>query len=97
MRRRNDKPQRTCIGCMECDSKEHMLRIAAHGDTLTLDEEGRLPGRGAYLHYRNRCITSFSLNKARELRSLKRRISPDERRGLAELIHARLDSRSALE
>ena len=93
----NDRPYRTCIGCMGRDSKEHMLRIAASGDTLTLDEEGRMPGRGAYLHYRNRCITSFGRNKARELRSLKRKISPDERRKLAELIHARLDSIAALE
>jgi predicted RNA-binding protein YlxR (DUF448 family) len=82
---------------MERDSKEHMLRIAALGDTLMLDEDGRLPGRGAYLHYRNRCITSFSHNKAGQLRSLKRKISPDERRKLAELIHARLDSSAALE
>jgi uncharacterized protein len=97
MRKPNNKPQRTCIGCMERDSKEHMLRIAASGDRLTLDEEGRMPGRGAYLHCRNRCITSFGRNKAREMRSLKRQISPDERRRLAELIHARLDSTAALE
>ena len=97
MRRPNDRLQRTCIGCMERDRKEHMLRIVASGDTLTLDEDGRMPGRGAYLHYRNRCITSFDHNKARELRSLKRKISPDERHKLVELIHARLDSSAALE
>ena len=97
MRRPNDRPQRTCIGCMGRDSKKHMLRIAASGDTLTLDEKGRMPGRGAYLHYHSRCITSFGHGKARELRSLKRKISPDERRKLAELIHARLDSSVALE
>jgi len=73
------------------------MRIAANGDTLMLDEEGRMPGRGAYLHYHNRCITSFSHNKARELRSLKRKISPDERRKLAEMIHAWLASSAALE
>jgi uncharacterized protein len=93
----SDGPQRTCVGCMERDSKKYMMRIAVSGDTLTLDEEDRMPGRGAYLHYRNRCITSFGHNKARELRSLKRKISPDERRKLVELIHARLDSSAALE
>jgi predicted RNA-binding protein YlxR (DUF448 family) len=93
----NDGPQRTCIGCMERDYKQYMMRIAVSEDTLTLDEECRTPGRGAYLHYRNRCITSFGRNKARELRSLKRKISPDERRKLVELIHARLDSSAALE
>ena len=97
MRRPNDGPQRTCIGCMRRDSKEHMLRIAASGGKLTLDEEGRMPGRGAYLHYRNRCITDFVHNRARELRSLKRKINLEERRKLAELIHVRLDSSAALE
>jgi predicted RNA-binding protein YlxR (DUF448 family) len=82
---------------MERDCKQYMMRIAVSRETLILDEESRRPGRGAYLHYRNRCITSFGRNKARELRSLKRPISPDERRKLVELIHARLDSIAALE
>jgi predicted RNA-binding protein YlxR (DUF448 family) len=97
MQRPNEGPQRTCIGCRERDSKKHMLRIAVHEGTLTLDEEGQLPGRGAYLHYRNRCITSFGQSKAREVRSLKRTIMRDERRKLIELIHTRLASSAALE
>ncbi len=97
MQKLNDGPERTCIGCMERDNKKHMMRIAVSRDTLTLDEKGLMMGRGAYLHYRNRCITSFGHNKARELRSLKRKISADERRKLVELIHARLDSSAALE
>jgi predicted RNA-binding protein YlxR (DUF448 family) len=82
---------------MRRDKKEHMLRIAICGGTLTLDEEKRMPGRGGYLHWLNRCISEFGCNKASELRSLKRKISLDERRKLAELIHARLDSHAALE
>lgn len=82
---------------MSRDSKERMLRIVVSADRLTMDEEGSMPGRGAYLHYRNRCITDFVRNRARELRSLKRKISLEERRKLAELIHARLDSNAALE
>jgi predicted RNA-binding protein YlxR (DUF448 family) len=82
---------------MRRDNKEHMLRFVDRRDALTLDEEGRMPGRGAYLHYHDRCITNFVHNKARELRSLKRKISPEERRKLAELIHARLDGSAALE
>ena len=74
-----------------------MFRIASSGDTLIVDEEGRSQGRGAYLHYRNRCITSFGHSKAKVLQSLKRRVSRDERFKLVELIHARLDSRGALE
>jgi predicted RNA-binding protein YlxR (DUF448 family) len=97
MQRPNEGPQRTCLGCRERDRKEHMLRIAVHQDTLKLDEEDRLPGRGAYLHYRNRCITSFGHGKARDVRSLKRMIGRDERRRLMELIHTRLASSAALE
>jgi|SRR5689334_1018833 predicted RNA-binding protein YlxR (DUF448 family) len=97
MQRPNDRPQRTCIGCMRRDDKERMLRIAVCGDTLTLDEDARMPGRGAYLHRSNRCITDFVRSRARELRSLKRKVSLDERRKLAELIHVRLDSSAALE
>jgi len=82
---------------MERDSKKRMLRIALSGETLTLDEAARLAGRGAYIHCDNRCITSFGRSKARDLRSLKRNISPGERRKLAELIHARLASHAAHE
>lgn len=82
---------------MRRDSKQRMMRITAGEDSLTLDEEGRMPGRGAYLHYRSRCITDFVHNRIRELRSLRRKISLDERRRLVELIHTRLDSSAALE
>ncbi len=97
MLRRNDGPQRTCLGCMRRDTKDRMLRIAAGGDTIILDEEGRRAGRGGYLHRRDQCITNFAHSRAKELRSLKRKISRDERLKLAELIRARLDSRAALE
>ena len=93
----NDRPERTCIGCMERDSKDHLLRIAVSAEMLILDEEGRRPGRGAYLHYNDRCISKFEHGKAREVRSLRRKINADERSKLAELIHARLDSKAALE
>jgi predicted RNA-binding protein YlxR (DUF448 family) len=97
MQKPNDGPQRTCAGCMRRDSKRRMLRIVKRENSLTVDEDGRMPGRGAYLHYKNRCITDFAHNRARELRSLRRTVSFDERRKLAELIHARLDSSGALE
>ena len=82
---------------MRRDAKNRMLRIAGMEETLTLDEQARMPGRGAYLHRRDRCITEFVRNKRKELRSLKRSISFDERLKVAELIRARLDSSAALE
>src|SRR5260370_13158724 len=63
MRTPNNRPQRTCVGCMERDSKDQMLRIAAEASLLTVDEEGRRPGRGGYLHPREECITKFTRSK----------------------------------
>jgi uncharacterized protein len=97
MQRQNEATQRTCVGCMQRDHKARMLRIAAQGEKLTLDEEARIPGRGAYLHKRDGCISNFVHNKAKELRSLKRTINFDQRRELAALIRARLDTTTALE
>ncbi len=82
---------------MQRDAKQRMLRITVAEGSLTLDETGRMPGRGAYLHQDDRCITGFVRSKSRELRSLRRAISPDERRRLAELIYMRLDRHAALE
>jgi uncharacterized protein len=95
--RRPNEPQRTCVGCRQRDNKKQMLRISAIGDRLTLDEEARLPGRGAYLHRRNRCITQFAHSKAARLSSLRYKIGRDERLKLVELIHTRLASAGALE
>jgi predicted RNA-binding protein YlxR (DUF448 family) len=97
MQKPNEGPQRTCVGCMSRDSKERMLRIAVTSETLTPDEQARRPGRGAYLHRCNRCISKFVLNKRKQLRSLRRSISLEERRKVAELIRARLDSSAALD
>jgi predicted RNA-binding protein YlxR (DUF448 family) len=82
---------------MERDYKQRMLRITVAEGSLTLDEKGRMPGRGAYLHRDEACISGFVRNKSRESRSLRRVISPDDRRKLAELIHTRLDRNAALE
>jgi predicted RNA-binding protein YlxR (DUF448 family) len=102
MPRLNSSPQRTCVGCQQRDSKHHMLRFV--GETaglitagLIIDEAGRMPGRGGYLHWREECISSFARSKAPEVRSLRRRISREQRLNFAELIRTRLDSRAALE
>jgi predicted RNA-binding protein YlxR (DUF448 family) len=85
------------MGCVERDGKDQMLRIAVDHGLLTVDEEGRTPGRGGYLHRREECINKFARSKAKELRSLKHKISQDERLKLVEVIRGRLASRVALE
>ncbi|MCR4806773.1 MAG: YlxR family protein [Lachnospiraceae bacterium] len=49
-------PVRTCVGCARSGPKDSFLRIVLENDPflngpmmLKPDEEGRLPGRGAYI------------------------------------------------
>ncbi len=44
-------PVRTCVGCGIKDSQKRMVRlVAASSSTVVVDEQRRLPGRGAWLH-----------------------------------------------
>ncbi len=63
-----------------------MVRIAAAGAVVTLDAQGRLGGRGAYLHRRPECLERFVKSKVREFHSLKRGIDRDARTRLAMAI-----------
>ncbi len=49
-------PIRTCIGCRKKAPKASLLRIAVVDGVPVVDERKRLPGRGAYLCRRERCI-----------------------------------------
>jgi predicted RNA-binding protein YlxR (DUF448 family) len=60
-----------------------MVRIAAPGAVVTLDPQGRLGGRGGYLHRRPECLERFVKSKVREFRSLKRGIDREARAQLA--------------
>ena len=97
MRRPNHKLQRTCLGCMQRDAKLEMTRLAIVGNTIAVDRDACLPGRGGYLHRRAECVEKFIRSKVKEFRSLRRRISLDERLKIAELIRTPLASNAALE
>ena len=47
---------RTCVGCRERAAKSSLLRLVAAGDVIVPDPDGRLPGRGAYLHPSQGCF-----------------------------------------
>jgi hypothetical protein len=82
---------------MQRESKTEMIRVAAQDGALVLDESLRLPGRGGYLHPRAECLQKFIRSKVKEFRSLRLRLSLDERIYIAALIQARLDRKAALE
>jgi uncharacterized protein len=48
-------PQRTCVGCREVLSKRSLVRIVRLPEAVVIDQTGKLPGRGAYLHDRRSC------------------------------------------
>ncbi|MBC7186265.1 MAG: YlxR family protein [Calditrichaeota bacterium] len=61
-------PLRTCVGCRQVREKRRLLRIVRASDgTLTVDDEGTAPGRGAYV-----CRNAACVQLARKRRALDR-------------------------
>jgi predicted RNA-binding protein YlxR (DUF448 family) len=77
---------RSCLGCGARDQRGALLRIVAAGGRIELDTARRLPGRGGYLHSQPDCLARFVASKAREFRSLKRKINRDERLRITDSI-----------
>lgn len=48
-------PQRTCVGCRQVLSKRQLIRIVRSSEGVVIDLNGKLPGRGAYLHDQKIC------------------------------------------
>jgi len=62
MARRSPRPVlsapaiRTCVGCRVREAKSDLLRLVVVGGDIVPDPQGRLPGRGAYLHPSQECF-----------------------------------------
>lgn len=64
-------PQRQCVGCRVMYDKKALCRVVRSAEgVVSLDETGRLPGRGAYL-----CRNADCLKRARKSRALERAFS----------------------
>ena len=50
MVRRKHKPQRMCVACRQSQDKKTLVRLVRTPEGVFVDETGKLPGRGAYLH-----------------------------------------------
>ncbi len=69
---------RTCIGCNHKDLKKKLLRLVRDTDgAIHVDPGARLPGRGAYVHPRTRCLDP-GLTAARLARAFRGRVSVGE-------------------
>lgn len=57
-------PARTCVGCRTRTTKVDLLRVVVDGDEFVADPQGRLAGRGAYLHPNRECFELAVRRKA---------------------------------
>jgi predicted RNA-binding protein YlxR (DUF448 family) len=63
-------PQRTCVGCKEVGDKRSFMRLVKGAQGIEIDETGKLPGRGVYLHKNRTCWEQALPNEiARGLRT----------------------------
>jgi predicted RNA-binding protein YlxR (DUF448 family) len=67
----NHGPIRTCVGCGRKSPKEGLIRIVMVDGTLSVDNEHRLPGRGAYICPETACISSLLKRKGKLSYSLR--------------------------
>jgi predicted RNA-binding protein YlxR (DUF448 family) len=70
------EPERTCVGCRSKAAKADLVRVARDPEgRVTVDQPGRLGGRGAYVHRKEECLARASRSGALE-RALKARLTP---------------------
>jgi predicted RNA-binding protein YlxR (DUF448 family) len=71
-------PERPCVGCGTTGAKRSFVRIVRGPDgTVQIDDTGKKPGRGAYLHSDANCWNQ-ALKKKRLEYSLKVSLSPHD-------------------
>ena len=74
-------PQRTCVACREVNDKRSLIRLVRTEEGVRVDQTGRLPGRGAYLHDDKECWEK-ALSKGILARALKTEIRPEDMEAL---------------
>ncbi|MFS0868013.1 YlxR family protein [Microbacterium sp. 179-B 1A2 NHS] len=58
------EPVRTCVGCRARAPRSSMLRVVAVDGALVPDEDAVLPGRGAWVHDTDSCVTTALRRRA---------------------------------
>ena len=86
------EPERTCVGCRGRAPKRALLRIARSPNGVVVDADGRVPGRGAYLHRRPACVEGV-FRKGAMARALRVSLSPEEAVRLQADIEGELNTR----
>ncbi|MFF0911915.1 YlxR family protein [Microbacterium enclense] len=58
------EPVRTCVGCRARAPRSSLLRVVAEGPVLVRDERAILPGRGAWVHETDACVSKALTRRA---------------------------------
>jgi len=82
---------RSCVGCGERDDQARMVRLVRDpSGRLLVDAKRSLPGRGAYLHRADACLSRFAKRRGM-VRSLHSAVDTPTRVGVvAELRGQRI-------
>lgn len=84
-------PMRRCVGCMQSQEKNNLIRIAGYEGKLTLDLNGRAKGRGVYLCKNNKqCWSLADKRKALE-RSFDMPITAEMKKSIFDELEAAFD------
>jgi predicted RNA-binding protein YlxR (DUF448 family) len=94
--RRKHIPQRTCVGCRTVEGKRQLIRLVRTSEvTVEIDQTGKRPGRGAYLHRRRSCweiaLQKRHLERALKLSGPLAKESLDTLKAYAETLPEQLD------
>ena len=82
MARQKHKPQRMCVACRQSQEKRSLVRIVRTEDGVFVDVNGKLSGRGAYLHKDPSCW-EIGLKKSLE-NALKTKFTEGDRERLTQ-------------
>lgn len=84
---RSGRPVRTCVGCRQRAASDDLVRVVRVDDGLVVDQRGRRPGRGAWLHRDPDCLA-----RALDRRAFPRALrvpGPLDATGLIQFVHDR--------
>ncbi|WP_298944322.1 YlxR family protein [uncultured Microbacterium sp.] len=60
------EPVRTCVGCRARAPRSALLRVVEQAGVLVADEKAVLPGRGAWVHATDACVSTAIQRRAFE-------------------------------
>lgn len=75
-------PQRMCVGCRQMMPKKDLIRVVKSPDgVISVDDRGKMPGRGAYI-----CHNADCLNKAYKAKLLDKNLDTEISEDVFEML-----------